>query len=362
MPSTRSASLHTFLSLVLLTSLILSGCGFRPGPTGNSSTPTGVIPAVTLSPPAAPSATAEGAKALLVIPGSDPANLPAAAQALRTTLEALAATSGMKVEVRPGLDAADLTSGVKVVVVVSTTGQPGSVDVAGLSGKAPATQFVAIGAGEWQAENNVSVIGGDSQAAQTAFLAGYIAALTTSDWRAGTLSLGDAPGQVVREAFLNGARYVCGICLPKSPPYPGYPVYADAVSPTEWQGAVAELKTKGAKVVYVPPALAAPDVWDALSQAGARLIGATPPTDALITHWIATVGSDPIPALEALWPDLMAGKAGLALNARLTVSQVDNSVLTPGKMRLVEQVVEDLAAGRIGVSASPYPPHGTPPP
>jgi hypothetical protein len=148
---------------------------------------------------------------------------------------------------------------------------------------------------------------------------------------------------------LNGARYLCGICLPKIPPYPSYPVFADAASGTDWQAAIEELKTKGVGTVYVPTALASQELWDALSQTGMHLIGAAEPADTLKPRWTATIGSDPVPALKALWPDLMAGKAGQALNPGLTVSHVDSSVLTVGKMRLVQQVVEDMAAGRIGV-------------
>jgi hypothetical protein len=124
-------------------------------------------------------------------------------------------------------------------------------------------------------------------------------------------------------------------------------VYAEANSKDDYQDAVATLKDKGVKTVYVDPALDSQPVYDALTAAGMLLIGDHLPSEATRASWIASVQADPAAAVKAIWPSLAAGKTPTASAAAVTVSDVKADVLTPGRLDQVNQAIQDLSAGLI---------------
>lgn len=335
---------HIIPILFFALSLLVSACS------GNQQVAATPTAAATINAPtrpaASPSPTAESAKVILLVPGGDPAALPEGTASLRGTLEELAAGAGLKVDVRPALSAADLTPAVKVVVALPSLNGEANTSLAGLASGAPTTQFLAVGIPGVQASSNLSSIGSDPEK-QVALLAGYIAAIVTEDWRVGVISLPDAPGQAVRDAFLNGARYLCGICNPKYPPYPGYPAFAEAVSKTDWQAAIDSLKRDGVKTVYVDPALASSDLFDALSKADMQMVGYGPAPELLKPRWVASIQLDATAGLKKIWPEVLAGKGGQSAPMELVLSDVQESLLTVGKMRLVETVAKDIVEGFI---------------
>jgi hypothetical protein len=107
-------------------------------------------------------------------------------------------------------------------LIVALPPDPG---LAALIAAAPETQFLAVNIPGLEPAPNLSQIQAQGvRPDQSAFLAGYLAAAITQDWRAGVISLaGDA---TARLGFTNGVYYFCGLCRPAYPPFPnpGYPL------------------------------------------------------------------------------------------------------------------------------------------
>ncbi len=182
-------------------------------------------------------------------------------------------------------------------------------------------------------------------------MAGIIAAVTSQDWRAGILSQAGTPeGEAVRDAFVNGAHYFCGLCNPSMPPFVSLPQVAElnaGAAPADWQAAVDELVKQGVQTVYVAPAVSTPDLLSYIAQANLKIIGGQTPPAAVSGQWVATVSSDPLATLRQVWPDLLNGKSGGSLTEEVTLNDVKADVLTPGRQQVVLQARDDLAAGLI---------------
>lgn len=65
-----------------------------------------------------------------------------------------------------------------------------------------------------------------------------------------------------------------------------------------------------------------------------------------------TIQPDEIKAISKAWPDLVAGKGGQSVQSPLGLADLDSTVITPGKQRLIQQVLDDLLAGRIVTGVS----------
>lgn len=339
--------------ILLLACLILTACSSLTTDVPPASSPIVPSPETTqsLSPSAtpteAPSQTPEAPRVLLVAP-SDPA-LPQSLE-LEAALAELAATAGLQFEVSPVLTPADLTPGLKVVVIL-----PPDPGLAGLAAEAPDTQFLAIGVPGVEASDNLSLISpGGFPADQMGFLAGYLAAVVTPEWRVGMMGVSDTePGLQTRQSFLNGVVFFCGLCQQTYTPFYTYPMYvelpATATSP-EWQVAADVLVDKAVRTAFVAPGAGDEALLNYLAGAGVQIIGTTPPPPGAQEQWIASINPDIIAPLNAMWPDLLAGKGGLSLPASLTIGDVNADLFSPGRQRLVEELLIKLQAGYIDTS------------
>jgi hypothetical protein len=261
------------------------------------------------------------------------------------------------VESRASLTPEELEDGVKIVVVLPP--DPGLLE---LAAAAPETQFLAFGFPELEPAHNLSLAVADGAAAdQTAFLAGYIAALITPDWRVGVISPAGQPGEATVLGFGNGVRYYCGLCRPAFPPFPdaGYPLFAelaDGAGEADWQAVVGLFQPWSVQTVYVAPEVASEGLLQALAGAGFNLMGAGPAPAGLAEHWIATIGGgDPLQSVREAWPGLLAGAEGQRLTAALSLEEINEDLLSPGRQRLVEEMMAGLAAGYIdtGIEGQP---------
>jgi basic membrane lipoprotein Med (substrate-binding protein (PBP1-ABC) superfamily) len=342
MPIPSRPLLFVIRLVTLLVLLLASGCG---APT---AAPTVVPPAAatpespTAAPvPVEPSPTADTPRVILVAPGGG----GGLGQAAKTVLDELAAKDGLAVVPVEALNPGDLTPALRVVVLL---GAPPNLDQLLQAGAG--TQFVVVAQGELaQQAPNLSLIAG--RADHVAFLAGYLSALVSSDWRAAGLLPSDGPlGEGLQEAYLNGARYWCGRCIPLGPPVALFPLAASLPAgsdPNAWNAAVAELQKKVLDVVYVSPEASSPELLASLAQQGLRIIGSGAPPPEVQPQWIATIGVDPVESLRALWPDLLAGNGGQRVAARITVSEIQTRWLSAGRQRLLAEMRENLAKGLI---------------
>jgi len=326
--------------------LVLAAC--RAVPFGPTSQPQVVTPTAPLLVPATdtpePAPTAQTAQViLLALAGADPGDM----LVLQSVLGELAGQDGLSFETRTELSGIEFASGVRIVVAIPP--DPGIVNLAVAN---PQAQFLAIGIPEVQAAANLSAIGaGGERPDQQGFLAGYLAAVITKDWRVGVISRADTvEGKSARLGFINGVIFFCGLCRPTYPPFVQYPQYielsADA-SPAEQQAAADVLIQNAVKTVYIFPGAGDETLLEYLAQADVSLIGGSTPNASLRPHWLASVVVEETEAIQKLWPRLIGAEQGIQISAPLALKDTNPALFSVGRQNLVEKMLVDLLSGFI---------------
>jgi hypothetical protein len=244
------------------------------------------------------------------------------------------------------LTVADLEPGLKIVIALFN--DPG---LAALAPAAPDVQFLAIGIPGIAAGGNVSVLGDTTQVEVVGFLSGYTAAMLADDYRTGMLMPKDNNDAIrMFNSFANGMKYYCGLCRPyfflpwSFPQYLEIPADED---PNNYD-AYADILILQRKVgtLLVHPAIQTQDLVDYIGTTGVYMIGTVTP-ERRPAGWVMTIRPDTVKAIQSAWPQLLAGQGGMTVQAPLGLSDVDPSLLSPGKLRLVQKTLDDLQAGLI---------------
>ena len=333
-----------FIALFVLIVLALSSCG--GGEPAATSTP---IPTDTPIVPPTLTATPTVPLAILIVPADldpDTSNL------YQKTVYDLTQASGYRFQVRNALTPAELEPGLQVVIAF-----PPDPGIAALAAAAPQVQFLAINIPEVTAGGNVSVLGNNSQVEVAAFLAGYTAAMITDDYRIGMLLPKDnADARRALNAYASGMAYYCGTCRPLYFYNWAYPQYLEIGADEDKANydAYADILMLQYKVqtIYLYPDIATPDLETYIGTTGTSMIGTVSP-EQRPAGWVMTIQPDIIKAIQNAWPDLTAGKGGITVQSPLGLGDIDPTLLSPGKQRLVEQTLSDLQAGLINTGANP---------
>ena len=334
----------SLLSLILIA--ILAACGLGTA----DATPT-PIPTETPIPTATFTATPSTPLAILVMP----ADLDQTMYDLyQSTVYDLAQQAGFRFQVRNTLSESDLEPALRLVIALPPDPGPG---IAALAAAAPQTQFLAINIPNLTAGGNVSVLTNNVQNDIVAFVAGYIGALITEDYRIGMIYPdGNADALSALDAYTNGKAYYCGICqpyyylpydFPQSIPIPA------TESPENYGGyAVYLIQQRKVNFIYVYPDVATPDLLAYIGSSGAVQVGTTP-QGGIPLYWAASISPDIVGAIQVAWPNLIAGQGGQDVQSPLKLTDVDSSLLSPAKQAQAEQVLAGLLSGQIS-------PHGVP--
>ncbi len=325
--------------------VLLSACSLA-GPAEPTAAPTASPkPAATSVP------TASSPLAVLVVPADMDKTLSDAYQA---TVYSLAQGSGLRFQVRNAFSTGDLDPALKILIAL-----PPDPGVAALAAAAPKVQFLAINIPGINAGGNISTLATDTRPDVPAFIAGYTAAMISDDYRTGMIvPKGDATASAAAQAFANGMAYYCGLCS-------GFHLYSDATGatigfpqfvqiptdelPSRFGGYVNYLvgsQKVDAVYVYPDPKIAVQQLFDALGQTGAQTISVVVPNQKP-AGWVMAIHPDEVKAIQTAWPGLLAGTGGQAVPSPLGMAEVDPALLSPGKQRLVQQVLDDLQSGRI---------------
>jgi hypothetical protein len=337
--------------LVAVLTASLSSCSF-----GREAEPT-PIPAVTAIPSPTADPTPDTPLAILVVPTEMEATL---SDAYQKVVYNLAQQSGMRFQVRNGFSAADIEPGLRIVIAL-----PPDPGIGALAAAAPQVQFLAIDIPEVAAGGNISILAGNSQVDVPAFVAGYAAAVLSDDDRAGMILPKDDPiAQQAARAFSNGMAYHCGTCISfrlyfdqngQAIRYPQFAEIPADEAPSNFGGwanyLVGNLKVD-ALYVYPDPRIEVRQLFDSLGQTGAQIIGTSLPNPRP-GGWTMSIRADAVGAIETAWPELVAGRGGQSVPSPLGLADVDSLYLTPGKQRLVQQVLDDVQAGRIATGVGP---------
>jgi len=317
--------------------MILNACGAPSAPSLTATPePTDTpIPLPTLT------ATPVVPLAILVLPttlDADTTNL------YEKTVYDLAQSAGMRFQVRNTLTTADFEPGLQIVIAL-----PPDPGIAALASAAPTVQFLAIDIPGVTAGGNISVLGGNSQSDVAAFLAGYTAALITDDYRIGMMIPKDNADAVrAFNAFSNGMTYYCGTCRPFYYLSWTFPQYIDIPADEDKKnyGAYSDILISKYKVrtIYLYPDIVTPDLETYIGTTGTVMIGTQTPVQ-IPAGWVMTIQPDVVKAIQMAWPQLLGGQGGLAVQSPLGLGDIDPNLLSPGKQRLVEQMLQNLQSG-----------------
>ncbi|MEX2162478.1 MAG: hypothetical protein WD751_11270 [Anaerolineales bacterium] len=314
-------SKRALLPALLLLALFAAACG------GTQPTPSLALPSPS------PGPTAASPLLVLVAPPQADAALTAAAAELAS---AYAANHQLRFEQRQLLDPSQLPAGLAKLILLAP--DPG---VAGLSSVAPNVPIVTVGfSPEGQLANVIAIGLGDLQP-EAAFIAGYAAALSADDWRAGMLYT--AASAHLADDFIAGAEYFCGACNPLAPPTADYPQAVQAGDPANWQAAADQLLANQIHVVYLSPELETSGAGQYLASFGIQLIGSgTPPAD-LAVNWLTSISADPVAALATQLEPALDG-APAAQDSSLVLT---NTIISTARLAFIQRVIDDLMAGYI---------------
>lgn len=335
------------------------GCNQLPLPGNATETPT-VPPPTETSTPAPTVTLTPTALPPLVVLLSPPEGDLALASALEPQFNQLARDAGFRFQIRQTLSGAEAASDVAYLIALPPA--PGLNEIITT---ARDTRILAVGIPNLIQAPNLIAIGTEvGSPANNAFLAGYIAALTTPEYRTGVIGLQDGPtADTTPLAFYNGMRFFCGLCRSGVPPFYEYPFYVNlpsTASDVEWHALADYMRNHAVRTVYVEPGVGGEntdDFYRYMAEQNLYVIGEVKPPEDVQNWWLVSMRQ---PDLESVylqyWPQLLNGEMGVIIPLPATLSDINPNLLTPGKQRLVEEVLADLQGGFIdplGVVESP---------
>jgi hypothetical protein len=342
----RDAVAAIGMLFAILTAL---GCSLtRPaGPSSGTAQPT-PFSAATPSPTVEHTPTSLPPKVIMVAPQDDPRGTE-----LATALTGLAGGAGLEFELLQEMPSDPSGERIEIAVVLAPI-----ENLAALAQSSPGIQFIAVGLTGLAPGSNLTVVDPLTDSADdVAFLAGYMAALVSKDWRVASLSQADGTiGATSRLAFANGAVFFCGLCRPSHPPYSGYPLDYSLPSQADKQAVqsvLAQIEQDRVEVVFIQPGIDDPGIVEGLSQQRVGVIGVGAPEPGSSTAWIASIEGDPSAAVTSVWSKVVDGESGGRLKLPLRVDVYDATRLTPGRFNLLRMTIDDLERGFIDTGVNP---------
>lgn len=330
-------SLHIITSLFVV--ILLSGCGTLPIPALNPSpTPTETA---TLVPTPMPTATPDLGKVVLVAP---PEVLPEQVMQVVEAIRPAVSAAGYMVETIGQVPTGSLGPNRVAAIFLATPGN--LVDIIAAN---PQTQMIVVSNVDLQTGPTLTVL--REYPEYQAFIAGYTAVLASPGWRAAGL-IPDDGGEVniLANAFMSGGRYFCGRCGTSTPPYAPYPLTETAPrgsSAVEWQTAMTNILPAGLETVYFSKEAQSNELLQSMLSQNLRLMGTFYPGDTFRERWVATISMDIYGSLAGILPDVLKGQGGKTVPIGVKVTDINETYLSAGKLRLINDTNEELMQGRL---------------
>ena len=343
--TSRIRELIRTISFSAITLFILTSCAT---PTQSIVTQIPVTPINTPTPTVQPSATPIIPQVVFIADENDAHRIN---DPVRSTLISLTEQDGWRLEEMDFVPTELDINVVKVVVVI----QPDPA-ISELSSTYPEIKFIAIGSENLERRDNLSLLGPDGfRQDQLAFLAGYLSAVLTFDWRIGAIS--DVPLEtrpIIDNSFSNGMKFYCGLCLLSYPPFHTYPMDAFIGSEDpeqEWLVGADFMLSNSVDTVFFYAHEINLSVASLLTENDVLLLGVTSPPESLKSSWIATLKMSPELVLESRWDDVLNNDGGWVEPIPITLEDINNELLSEGKQRFFEKLLFDVLAGFVEPSA-----------
>jgi hypothetical protein len=274
---------------------------------------------------------------------------------LQSSLETLSSELGLgfvKVDHVPeGME----FQGASLIVII---GDPGDVET--ILEVNEGAKLLLIASNGYQPSKRIAIIGPEGiREDKVAFMSGYVAALVTPNWRIAQISLeSSGEGRAASTAFVNGGKFFCGLCRPSYPPFESYPksLAIDSPSQEAVSSAVEQLGSQGITTIALPSQLSealSVDVAANLQTASFLWVGPIKPAGAPSESWIASIQPDPGSVIREVITQLNEGQDDIRRAMPLRIFDIQPDILSEGKLRLVEAILEDLEQGIIDTGVDP---------
>ncbi|MEE4194609.1 MAG: hypothetical protein V2J07_05350 [Anaerolineae bacterium] len=345
------------LFLLMIITLVLIAC---QNPGGDPITPTDpaeeIVPTNTFLPTELPQPTATDTPKTILFYTPE-TMIDTVMDEVQAWLADWAGEKGYVLETRTRLDTADIPAETLAVVILNESG----VDVNTLAPQHPQTRFIVKRT--IRIENppdNVVVLLADDNTLN--FAAGFISILIAPDWRLGALLPwnDEIRGADTLEAFLNGSAYYCGRCASTYMPVALFPVTSSLSiesAPETWIEAINTLDNQYyLYTVYVSPEAASQQLYQHLVTLNVTVVGAEKPEGVEGLLWAGSIHQDTGAALTENWEAII--NDSLESNTILvpvSLSEVNEEYLSPGRMRLFDEMMDALLDGWISPLSPDYP-------
>lgn len=262
---------------------------------------------------------------------------------------------GLRYQVLPNLGLSDFQNEIIDIVVVI----PPFPELDLLVESAPQTKFLAIGFDKLSPGENLSVLGSDGRDYDVqGFIAGYIAAMITTDWRVGALSVQENPDALAaRNGFRTGVKYYCGLCNPKYAPtginyiYPKYIDLPPEASDAEISVNIDFMVDRVVNTYYIVPGVGTPQMYSKLIGYDKLIIGSGLDfREEYKDNWVVSLEYDLLESLVEFWPKFLETETGIEESPPLLITDVNVDLLSEGKLKLVMDILEEVQSGYIKTS------------
>jgi hypothetical protein len=258
---------------------------------------------------------------------------------IQNTLSELSKQSNLEVVKTSQINPADLTPETRLVVLFA---EPSNLK--DLLNAAPRLRFLALTQTNLEgAPNLVTLQTSNLRPDQIDFLAGFIAASSTPDWRIGVLAPEDSTS--IR-AFTNGAVFFCGLCRPPFPPFQQYPLTATiSGGPENWQAAVDGLLAEGAELytIYVAPGAESEALFKFLAEKKINIISTQPAPQGLSDRWLVSlIQADSATSLKTMWASLISPDPATPIFPSSIFQNVNHAIFSSGRQKLALNMLSDL--------------------
>lgn len=333
--------ISVFIVLVILITL-LSGCQNQPP----SSLPTDSIdqlpsPEVTLTPTSFEPTETPNPRMLILIP--DEKTRESITDQISDFLQQFAQENNLLFEKSTSVSEINLED--TEIIVIENPG-PEELDLAAQSSK---TKLIYISDKDNQlSENEFQVL---TQPGQKTFIAGYLAALITTDWRTGGL----LPSGIVHsteywQIFQNGTKYLCGRCTPVYAPVIPFPVtleISEAAGEQEVISGYEELQANRLEAIYIPSEFLSSPLVAMIEQAGVKLISTPSNSEGLSDLADIVIDEDIISPLRTLVTQ--SDLESQIIKTSIKITDKSESI-TQGRQENLDNLINNIEEGFI----SPY--------
>lgn len=344
------------LFLFFLSIILFSACQ-NPGVDTTPTTPVAeAVPTDTAEPTATFSPTETSTPATIILYAPESAADGEVVE-LQSWLTNWASENGYTFLVKAQLTSADIPSGTRAVVLLNEVG----VDVNAFAQQHPETTFVVQRkTANADVPGNVVVLVSDPNALH--FAAGFVSILIAPDWRLGALLPWDDEGigAETLEAFTNGSAFHCGRCASTYMPVALFPVTSSLSAtsePESWIEAITTLDNQYyLYTVYVAPEAASEALFQHLVTQNVTVVGEKQPENIEGLLWAASIDQDPVSALQEHWVEIINGTSEeKEIFVPIRLSEVNEDYLTPGRIRLYDEMMENLQEGWVSPLSPDYP-------